>query len=146
VILRRGEFCFADAGLQADFAAAMQQNGARAAEVVLSSGALQVRLLLPEQVQGAADESGAAAHAVVVLTRRGADEGVRRALAVGFGLTAAETTIALLLAAGLSTAEISAARQASLNTVRNQIKAILSKTGCRRQSEVVALVLRTERA
>jgi DNA-binding CsgD family transcriptional regulator len=50
--------------------------------------------------------------------------------------------VALALAEGLTPAEIAEARGASLHTVRNQIKAALAKSGARRQSDLVALVVR----
>jgi DNA-binding CsgD family transcriptional regulator len=56
------------------------------------------------------------------------------------GLSKAEATTALKLANGLTTAEIAEDRQISVHTVRNQIKAALAKTGCRRQSDLVRRV------
>lgn len=78
----------------------------------------------------------------VLVARPRADNGP--SLAQRLGLTEAEGEVARLLASGMTPAEIADARHASANTVRNQIKSILSKTGCRRQSEVVALVLRMQ--
>jgi DNA-binding CsgD family transcriptional regulator len=52
-------------------------------------------------------------------------------------LSAAEAETALLLSQGLSLGEIAAERHVSIHTVRNQIKAAMSKTGCHRQSELV---------
>lgn len=66
-------------------------------------------------------------------------------IAARLGLTRTEAQIAQALADGRTLAEISDLRGASLNTVRNQVKSILTKTGCRRQSELVALVLRLGR-
>ncbi|WP_156510640.1 hypothetical protein [Labrenzia sp. OB1] len=54
-----------------------------------------------------------------------------------FGLSQVEAQSALLLADGLTLAEIAQTRQVSIYTVRNQIKSALSKSGCRRQSELV---------
>lgn len=76
----------------------------------------------------------------VLVSRQSAPPG--SALSARLGLSEAETEVALHLARGLSPPEIAEARGASLNTVRNQMKSIFAKTGCRRQSEVVALVLR----
>ncbi|MFC6655784.1 helix-turn-helix transcriptional regulator [Roseibium salinum] len=53
------------------------------------------------------------------------------------GLSQAEAETSLMLADGRTPAEIAASRQVSLHTVRNQIKAALAKSGCRRQSELV---------
>lgn len=55
------------------------------------------------------------------------------------GLTPAEAEVVLQLAFGRSPREIADHRQASIHTVRNQIKAALAKTGLRRQSELAVL-------
>lgn len=57
-----------------------------------------------------------------------------------FGLTSAEATVAELLAEGRSPAEIAAERATATETVRTQIKSLSAKMGCRRMSEVVAIV------
>lgn len=56
------------------------------------------------------------------------------------GLTNAEVSVALMLAEGLDATEIAIRRGSRQTTVRNQIKAVLFKTGSRRQAEVVALI------
>lgn len=53
------------------------------------------------------------------------------------GVTQAEAEISLALADGLTAEEIADRRGVSLHTVRNQIKSALSKTGARRQVELV---------
>jgi DNA-binding CsgD family transcriptional regulator len=58
-----------------------------------------------------------------------------------YGLTPAETELALLLAAGKSLKEAAAERSVSLETARSQLKTLFSKTNTRRQSELVRLVL-----
>jgi DNA-binding CsgD family transcriptional regulator len=58
-----------------------------------------------------------------------------------YGLTSAETELALLLAAGKSLREAAAERSVSLETARSQLKTLFSKTNTRRQSELVRLVL-----
>jgi len=55
------------------------------------------------------------------------------------GLTPAEVEVVMQLASGLSPKEIAEMRQASVHTVRNQIKSALGKTGLRRQSELAVL-------
>ena len=57
------------------------------------------------------------------------------------GLTTAETQLARLIAEGLSLEEISRDRGVTLNTTRSHLKHVFSKTGTRRQSELVGLVL-----
>ncbi|WP_299812068.1 helix-turn-helix transcriptional regulator [uncultured Roseibium sp.] len=63
---------------------------------------------------------------------------IQEMMQTAFGLSQAEAQSALLLADGLTLAEIAQNRQVSIYTVRNQIKAALSKSGCRRQSELVS--------
>ena len=64
-------------------------------------------------------------------------------LADEHGLTPAESEVVLQLASGRSPREIADLRQASVHTVRNQIKAALAKTGLRRQSELAVLGMRS---
>jgi len=59
-----------------------------------------------------------------------------------YDLTAAETEVALLLAEGLAPAQIAARRGVTLDTVRNQIKALLHKTGADRLGGLIALLAR----
>ena len=59
------------------------------------------------------------------------------------GLTLAECRVALLLSDGHSPKEIANTVGATDNTVRSQIKSIFSKTGVRRQSDLVRLPLTT---
>jgi DNA-binding CsgD family transcriptional regulator len=78
---------------------------------------------------------------IVIRGRRNAD--ARRIICRAvFGLTAAETEIALQLADGHPPDAIASARCVSVGTVRVQIKAILSKLGLKRQIELVARVNR----
>lgn len=57
-----------------------------------------------------------------------------------FDLTPSEASVAWGLAQGQSIGELAASRQTALSTVRAQVRAILAKTGTKRQSEVVAVV------
>jgi DNA-binding NarL/FixJ family response regulator len=57
------------------------------------------------------------------------------------GLTRAEAEVALALAEGLTPGEIAEAREVSLHTVRNQIKAMMWKCGVRRQAELMVVVM-----
>lgn len=59
-----------------------------------------------------------------------------------FGLTDAETAVARDLVQGLSLPRIAEKRGVSLNTIRNQTQSILTKSGTKRQTELVALVHR----
>jgi DNA-binding CsgD family transcriptional regulator len=81
---------------------------------------------------------------VLVLVRGASPDAAARRrkviLQAVFGLTPAETDIALQLHAGKSPDAIAASRKVSLETVRSQIKALLAKSGARRQAELVARV------
>jgi DNA-binding CsgD family transcriptional regulator len=58
-----------------------------------------------------------------------------------FGLTAAEASVALSIAAGKTLEEIAEMNAVSKNTVRVQTQSVLEKMGVQRQSEIVRLVL-----
>lgn len=58
-----------------------------------------------------------------------------------FGLTKAEARLTLAIVNGTTATEYSAEHGISINTAYSQIKDILSKTGTRRQAELVKLVL-----
>jgi DNA-binding CsgD family transcriptional regulator len=58
-----------------------------------------------------------------------------------FGLTKAEARLTVGIVNGMTAAEYSAANGTSIHTTYSQIKGILSKTGVRRQAELVRLVL-----
>ncbi len=64
-----------------------------------------------------------------------------RLLIGAFGLTRAEARLAGALARGLQPDEIAAHHGVTLATVRKQLSAVLAKTGCRRQADVVRLML-----
>lgn len=57
-----------------------------------------------------------------------------------YGLSRAETEIAVMLARGMEREQIAAARDVSILTLRTQIRNLYDKTGCRRESELVALL------
>ena len=59
-----------------------------------------------------------------------------------FSLTRAETRLAVELARGASIAEFAEAHNVAVGTARNQMKAILAKTGTHRQAELAALLTR----
>lgn len=65
-----------------------------------------------------------------------------RSMMQNYSLTSTETEIAIQLAEGLTPDEIAARRGTSIQTVRSQLKQVMSKTGSRRQVDVVALVLK----
>jgi DNA-binding CsgD family transcriptional regulator len=57
-----------------------------------------------------------------------------------FDLTPAEATVARGLAAGETVDQLASTRGVSENTIRMQVRAVLEKTGCSRQTDVVALL------
>lgn len=57
------------------------------------------------------------------------------------GLTRTEATVAVALAEGADVRRIAGERGVSSETVRSQVKAVLAKTGCTRQAELVRLLL-----
>lgn len=59
-----------------------------------------------------------------------------------FGLTLAETRVALGLLAGRTSREIAERSGVSVHTVRNQLRSLFEKTGVTRQSELVVKLLR----
>ena len=59
-----------------------------------------------------------------------------------YGLTPAEIRVAESLAAGLSVRAIAERHGVTYETARTQLKAVLSKTGTSRQSELVSLLMR----
>jgi DNA-binding CsgD family transcriptional regulator len=59
-----------------------------------------------------------------------------------FGLTPAEARVAGGLASGATVAQLATRASVSRNTVRSQVRGILEKTGCHRQSEAVGLFSR----
>jgi DNA-binding CsgD family transcriptional regulator len=57
-----------------------------------------------------------------------------------YGLTQAEAEVAVRLAEGASIQQICDERTSTISTVRSQLKSINSKTGCTRQSQLVARI------
>lgn len=57
-----------------------------------------------------------------------------------FGLTQSEAVIAMRVGDGLTVIDIAAERRVAAETIRSQMKTMMAKLGCRRQSEVVALI------
>lgn len=83
-------------------------------------------------------------HRLVLLSL--AEDGVARdgaeRLRMLYELSPAEAAIAVALASGATPAEIAAARQSAIGTVRVQIKSIAWKMGCHRQAEIAVRVVR----
>ncbi len=82
----------------------------------------------------------------IIVCAHDSDAGARpseHALRDVYGLTPAEARVTLALAEGLSPREISEAFGVSPHTVHRQLAHVFDKTDTRRQSELVALVLRS---
>ena len=57
-----------------------------------------------------------------------------------YGLTPAETTLALAVAGGAALRDYAEERGVTVGTVRFQMKQVLAKTDCRRQTDLVRLI------
>lgn len=86
---------------------------------------------------------GEAPFILVIASELGWSAHVGNLLSDAFDLTDAETEIVRSLSDGASVADIAATRSRSVETIRSQVKAILSKTGTHSQSELVRLTLAT---
>ena len=64
------------------------------------------------------------------------------ALWEAFGLSPAEAALALRLLEGRSLGEVATAQRVAKQTLRNQLAAVMRKTGTSRQAELVALLTR----
>lgn len=95
--------------------------------------------LMPERTIGAFGESPALL--AVAHEQRGMSEPDPAIVASAFGLTRAEARVAIAFALGLSVEQIAERRCKAVSTVRSQVKSMLAKMGCTRQSEVVSRVL-----
>jgi DNA-binding CsgD family transcriptional regulator len=82
---------------------------------------------------------------VILITVAPAPSGSVDAVLVAsmFELTPAEAKLAVALVEGLDLQKIARSHNTALETVRSQLKAIFLKTGTRRQSDLIALVLRS---
>lgn len=79
---------------------------------------------------------------VVLVDRAPSESDLGAPLMALFDLTVAEAAVAADIARGLTVAEIADRRQRSRETIRSQVKSILHKTGCARQSEMATLIAR----
>jgi len=131
----------------------MQQRFAEAIRTAaLRTGGQGDALLVPRpsgappwRVVVAPDKAQASGHATLLIESSGGEGGLRARLAALYDLTRAESEVAVLLAEGLAPTEIADRRSVSLDTVRNQIKALLQKTGADRLGGLIALMARTLR-
>lgn len=116
----------------------------KALRVTAEDGELGLGLLLrPLPRPAAADWTGSASVAVFIsdpTLRRDAPTDVLIQL---FGFTPAESSLALLLANGLTLDEASAELSVSRNTAKSHLSAVFAKTGVSRQSQLVQLILKS---
>jgi DNA-binding CsgD family transcriptional regulator len=95
----------------------------------------------PYELSILAAHAGGRRQIVAVVTDPDArNAGLQQRLRDLFELTLAEAEVAESLALGLSPDRIADLRDVSAATVHTQLKAIFSKMGCRRQSELVAMI------
>jgi DNA-binding CsgD family transcriptional regulator len=83
------------------------------------------------------------AGAIVLVRDTAAPITAEKSLQALFSLTPTESRIAQALADGRSLADIAAIHNATLNTVRKQLKSIFDKTGTNRQAQLVTTILRS---
>jgi DNA-binding CsgD family transcriptional regulator len=84
-----------------------------------------------------------AAGAIVLVRDTAAPIAAERSLQTLFRLTPTESRIAQALVDGRSLAEIAAIHNATVNTVRKQLRSIFDKTGTNRQAQLVTTILRS---
>jgi DNA-binding CsgD family transcriptional regulator len=63
------------------------------------------------------------------------------ALSDAFRFTPAEAELVFLLAQGHTLADIAGRRKAAISTIRQRLKAVLAKSGCRRQADLVRQIV-----
>lgn len=125
-----------DARLMAMIASASVSASQGEALMLRGHGANQFSAALVPALVGSARQI-----VLIVSDLNGSDPGLASRLGQLYGLSTAEAAIALLLAEGLSLTEIADRRATAIGTVRAQTKAVASKLGAGRQSEIVRLVL-----
>jgi DNA-binding CsgD family transcriptional regulator len=154
-MLREGNILFAQRGLIRTAAAGVdgelqQALHAAAARNEPSASALR----LPCRAGGAAilsllpigSSHGGERLVLLTVTREsGHDATLEQRLCELFGLSPGEVYLAVRLAEGARLEELADERQVTIGTIRFQVKSIMAKMGCHRQSEVVALVSKLPR-
>ncbi|MEQ1952115.1 helix-turn-helix transcriptional regulator [Mesorhizobium sp. CN2-181] len=104
-----------------------------------SSGAPAVLHVVP--IRRAAHDLFMRAAAILVLTKASQSPTQATSLLQAlFDLSATEASIAARISAGRTTEQIALVDGKSVDTVRNQLKSVLQKTGCRRQVDLARLL------
>lgn len=130
----------ADALLQEALGLIATEQGVRSLPIAVREGNLPAVLHVVPIRRAAHDLFGRAA-AILVLTK--ASSAPMRAtplLQALFDLAPVEAVVAARIAAGLTIEQIAIADGKSVETVRNQVKSVLGKTGCHRQADLVRLL------
>ncbi len=142
----RNRISLKDAAADALLQQAMSQLGADAAGAPRSF-AIRKTDTLPGMIahvvpiRGTARDLFVRCAAILVLTPVAMPQGPPVELVQSlFDLTPAEARVARNLVSGDTVDDIAAQGGVSSNTVRTQVRGILGKTGCRRQTEVIALL------
>lgn len=135
--LRRRRLCAPEAAIALNQALAAAACGSRSAVALLRPARLPLTLR--------AEPWPAAGTLWVLVTLRdpeldAPDPALLQAL---FGLTPTEALVAAGIAQGLDSHDLARAMGVQANTVQSHVKRVLLKTGTRRQSQLVALVLRS---
>lgn len=139
IMLRRRLFAVHPADQTALQAAIGKAAAAR--EVEASSLLIQRGRGRPYELSLLSSVAGGRRQVVVVLTDpEGRDVTLPMRLRDLYGLTAAEGEVAVRLAEGASPATLADERAVTVGTIHSQLKVIFVKLGCRRQSELVAIV------
>jgi len=130
-------------GLPADVPRAVREAVNAGSRVAFAEAAMTLEvapILMPN-----AGGTGGLERMAFIVVRDGA--GAREAaasLAANYRLTTTEVDLAIALWKGTLIAEYATQRSVAMSTVRTQLKALLAKTGSRRQSDIVALVARLQ--
>jgi DNA-binding CsgD family transcriptional regulator len=130
----------ADMQLQASLAAINQSKSPRSIPIRSIVGGSVTAVLQIVPIRRAAHDVFGSTCAIAVLSEtknKGTDYLLVQSL---FDLTPAELSVARGLANSKTLNEIATAHNRSIATVRNQLKSIMSKTGCSRQVELVLLM------
>lgn len=118
-------------------------SGAQAVALAHASQAERGPSWLEQSLGAAFQDSGLARHVVVLIKPLLAKASLTPSMLMDlYGLSAAEARLAHTLSKGLTLDEAAARHQVSINTVRTQLRGVLAKVGCARQTDLVALLAR----
>lgn len=149
ISMKEGKLRAWDSGAQAELqslvtsaaivsGASVSQPGGVIALPRRSGGRSFNAVVLPLRMPGSLD----AAHVLILITDPQAAVSLPESfMKTLYGLTQSEAEIANGLLSGLSVEEVAELRQVTTGTLRMQLKTIFQKTGARRQSELIRLLL-----